>query len=114
MNNLEIAAINELPESQRSNVLMTLKGRQKSAVVAFVLDLFLGALGAHHFYLGKTTMGVIYLFTLGFLGIGPLMDLFLVWGATEKKNKEIAVEIISEFQAISSKAAWFIMGEYYG
>ncbi|TDQ51629.1 TM2 domain-containing protein [Actinorugispora endophytica] len=48
----------------------------KSVGVAYVLWFFLGALGIHKFYLGKTGLGIAYIFTLGFLGFGLLYDLF--------------------------------------
>ncbi|HQB32458.1 MAG TPA: TM2 domain-containing protein [Erysipelotrichaceae bacterium] len=43
--------------------------------VSFLLCLFLGYLGAHKFYEGKTGMGIVYLFTAGLFGIGWLFDL---------------------------------------
>ncbi len=37
-----------------------------------------GFLGAHRFYYGKPISGTIYFFTLGLLGIGWIVDLFLL------------------------------------
>ena len=49
----------------------------KQTPVAYVLWFFLGILGVHQFYLGRTSRGLLYLFTLGgFFGIGCLIDLF--------------------------------------
>jgi len=45
--------------------------------VGYILWLF-GFIGAHRFYYGKTISGIIYFFTLGLLGIGWLIDLFLI------------------------------------
>lgn len=42
--------------------------------VAWVLLTFLGLLGVHRFYMGKVVTGIIYLLTLGLLGIGYLYD----------------------------------------
>ncbi len=39
-----------------------------------------GFTGSHRFYYGKPITGTIYFFTLGLLGIGWLIDLFLIPG----------------------------------
>jgi len=46
--------------------------------VAFLLCLFLGALGVHRFYVGKVGTGILYIFTFGFLGIGIIIDLIMI------------------------------------
>jgi TM2 domain-containing membrane protein YozV len=51
------------------------KGDSHSVLVGYLLWLF-GFLGAHRFYYGKKVSGVIYLCTLGLLGVGWLFDLF--------------------------------------
>lgn len=43
---------------------------------AYLWWFFLGALGAHKFYLGKTGMGVLYIFTGGLFLVGLVYDLF--------------------------------------
>jgi TM2 domain-containing membrane protein YozV len=48
-----------------------------SLLVGYVLWIF-GFLGAHRFYFGRPISGTIYLFTLGLLGIGWIVDLFLM------------------------------------
>ncbi|WP_253200658.1 TM2 domain-containing protein [Clostridium sp. CF012] len=49
-------------------------GRPKSKMMALLLCIFLGWLGGHKFYEGKTLMGIIYLFTFGLVGIGIIID----------------------------------------
>lgn len=58
----------------------------KSKTTAYLLWFFLGAFGFHRFYLGKVGTGLLFLFTLGFLGIGWLIDLFTLGGQVELYN----------------------------
>lgn len=55
-------------------------GKPRSKTVAILLCLFLGYLGAHKFYEGKTFMGIIYFFTLGLFFIGVIIDLIALLG----------------------------------
>jgi len=45
--------------------------------VGYILWLF-GFTGSHRFYYGKPVTGTLWFFTLGLLGIGWLIDLFLI------------------------------------
>ena len=56
-----------------------MSGREEthSLVVGYILWIF-GFTGAHRFYFGKPISGTIWLLTLGLLGIGWLIDLFLM------------------------------------
>lgn len=46
----------------------------KDRTVAAILAILLGGLGIHHFYLGNTTIGVIYI-VLACLGVSPILGL---------------------------------------
>lgn len=48
-----------------------------SKLVGYALWIF-GFTGAHRFYYGKPVTGTLWFFTLGLLGIGWLIDLFLI------------------------------------
>ena len=48
-----------------------------SLAVGYLVWIF-GFLGAHRFYYGKPISGTIYFLTLGLLGIGWIVDLFLM------------------------------------
>ena len=45
--------------------------------VGYILWIF-GFTGSHRFYFGKPISGTLYFFTLGLLGIGWIIDLFLI------------------------------------
>ena len=50
-----------------------------SQAIGYLLWIF-GFMGAHRFYYGKPVTGTIWFFTLGLLGIGWIVDLFLIPG----------------------------------
>ncbi|OKY73900.1 MAG: hypothetical protein BM485_16635 [Desulfobulbaceae bacterium DB1] len=56
---------------------MTLQSDTHSKTIGYILWIF-GFTGSHRFYYGKPISGTIYFFTLGLLGIGWLIDLFLI------------------------------------
>lgn len=49
-----------------------------------------GVAGVHRFYAGKYVTGTIWLFTWGLAGIGLFIDLFLIAGMIERKNRQLA------------------------
>ena len=48
-----------------------------SVLVGYLLWIF-GFTGAHRFYYGRPLTGILWFFTLGLLGVGWLIDLFLI------------------------------------
>ena len=64
---------------------MTQRDDTHSLVIGYLLWLF-GFLGAHRFYYGRPVSGTIWLCTLGLLGIGWLIDLFLIPGMDRKAD----------------------------
>lgn len=50
-------------------------GRGKDKMVAGLLGIFLGGLGAHQFYLGSTITGVIEIVLLAACGLGAILGL---------------------------------------
>jgi len=57
--------------------------------IGYVLWIF-GFTGSHRFYYGKPLSGTIYFFTLGLLGIGWVIDLFLIPGMDREANMRFA------------------------
>jgi TM2 domain-containing membrane protein YozV len=64
----------------------------KSTGTAYLWWFFLGALGAHKFYLGRPLMGIIYAFTIGLLFLGLLWDLFTLPSQVRRTNRKIMHE----------------------
>ncbi|MCA9210433.1 MAG: NINE protein, partial [Planctomycetales bacterium] len=56
---------------------MTMQNNSHLKSIGYLLWLF-GFTGAHRFYFGKPISGTIWFFTLGLLGVGWLIDLFLI------------------------------------
>ena len=83
---------NNAPEKEKKNMdendyIDTFNSNDKSWVVAVVLWFFLGVIGIHRFYLGYIGLGVLYLLTAGFCGIGWIVDgILFATGSLKPKN----------------------------
>ena len=61
----------------------------KNRTTTLLLCFFLGAIGAHRFYVGKVGTGILYLFTLGFFGFGVMVDFItIITGSFKTKEGE--------------------------
>ena len=63
----------------------------KSKLVAYLLWFFLGFFSIHRFYLGKIWTGILYFFTGQLLGIGWIIDLFLLSGMVDNHNNQTEI-----------------------
>lgn len=84
----------------------------KSKSVAYMLWLagLFGILGFHRFYLGKIGTGLLWLCTLGLMGFGAMMDLFLLGGQVDQVNTkaeldEIRTTTLAQAQMNAQKAS---------
>ncbi len=60
-----------------------------SKVIGYLLWIF-GFTGAHRFYYGKPISGTIWFFTFGLLGVGWLIDVFLIPGMDRQADLRFA------------------------
>ena len=77
--------------SDRKSISLGREGQDwyspKSKVTTLILCIFFGELGVHYFYVGKIGMGILYLFTMGFCGVGWLIDIIrIACGTFRDKN----------------------------
>lgn len=63
----------------------------KRILPTFLLCFFLGAFGAHRFYVGKVGTGILQLLTCGGLGIWAIVDMIMiiVGSFTDKEGNRI-------------------------
>lgn len=66
---------------------------KSAAYLLWFLSIF-GWLGFHRFYLGKVGTGILWIFTIGCLGIGSLIDLFTLGGQVEQYNTKLELETL--------------------
>lgn len=64
---------------------MDTEAKTHSKVVGYLLWI-IGFTGAHRFYFGKPVSGTIWFFTAGLLGVGWLIDVFLIPGMDRKAD----------------------------
>jgi TM2 domain-containing membrane protein YozV len=72
-----------------------------SKIVGYVLWIF-GFTGSHRFYYGKPITGTIWLFTVGLLGIGWLIDVFLIPGMDRQADRRFVAG------SIDYSVAWIL------
>lgn len=81
---------------------MTQRGDSHSKVIGYALWVF-GFTGSHRFYYGRPITGTIWFFTLGLLGIGWLIDLFLI------PSMDRQADLRFEAGRIDYSVAWILL-----
>lgn len=83
---------NVYTQPQSTNVRYTQSISPKNKMVALLLCIFLGFLGAHRFYVGKIGTGVLYLFTYGLFGFGWIIDIILILCGSFKDSNNLPLK----------------------
>lgn len=73
-----------------------------SKTIGYILWIF-GFTGSHRFYYGKPISGTLYFLTLGLLGIGWLIDLFLIPAMDREADLRFAAG------AVDYTVAWILL-----
>lgn len=84
-----------LPEGKQATFAAMYASTEKSGTTAVLLCLFLGGVGAHHYYLGRVGIGVLStLFFWTFIPcIVAFFELFFLSGVVRKMNTQVAYDI---------------------
>jgi len=64
------------------------------AWIFWAVSCFTGFCGLHRMYLGDVCMGIVYLFTLGFCGIGALVDCCKMDQLVSEANTKFAPTVV--------------------
>lgn len=88
-----------LPDARRAEFMMMYQGQRKNPTTAFLLSFFLGHLGVDRFYLGQVGLGFLKLCTLGGCLVWWFVDLFLIMGATKRKNTAAVSQLAAMYGA---------------
>jgi len=81
---------------------MTAANDTHSKTIGYILWIF-GFTGAHRFYYGRPVSGTIWFFTLGLLGIGWLIDAFLI----PSMNRE--ADLLFRAGRVDYTIAWILL-----
>lgn len=65
---------------------------KKSKALTLILVILLGYVGAHHFYVGKVGLGIVWLFTGGLFGFGWIYDIIKVASGTFKDGNGLPIQ----------------------
>lgn len=83
-----------MTEQQQQQFFMFYQGKRKEQQTLLIMAVvgFFGVAGIHRFIVGDTLLGILYLFTLGFCGVGTIIDIINIRNLTTNYNRNQAVE----------------------
>jgi TM2 domain-containing membrane protein YozV len=84
----------DMTEWEQQQFVAFYRGKRKDQMTMLVLTLigFLGIAGIQRFVVGDTLLGVLYLITFGFCGIGTIIDIINIKSLTFEYNRRQAME----------------------
>lgn len=93
----------DMTETQKQQFIMFYKGKRKQQQELLILTLigFFGVAGIQRFVLGEIGMGILYLLTIGFCGIGTIIDIVNHRSMTAQYNQKEAIESAGMVKMIS-------------
>lgn len=72
--------------------------KRRNPIIMLLLALFFPI---QHFLEGKIGMGILFLMTLGGLGIWYIIDAVMIWGRTKSHNEETSKSILRDMKVMN-------------
>ena len=102
------------PSKQGSSYRFLFHRPEKSLFEAYILCIPLGIIGAHHFYLGNKSFGVLYFCSFGLFLVGWIIDIFTLKWIVEDVNRQrkeilengLQVESFGGFRSLHEIPLW--------
>ncbi len=106
MNYYELELQRTMTPEQRLAFQSEYNSRRKDTTVGVLLALFLGGFGAHHFYLKRIGLGVVYLLFCWTLipGIIALVECFFMSRRVEQYNNTLAAGVAARVRMLYANA----------
>ncbi len=84
----------DMAENQKQQFFMMYQSKRKDQQTLLLLTAigFLGVAGIQRFITGDIGLGIVYLLTLGFCGIGTIIDMVNIKSMTYEFNRRQAME----------------------
>ena len=95
------AAKEELSTEQREMFDQEYDKIRKGVLATYLLWFFFGFIGLHKFYVRKTGIGVLYIFTGGLFVIGWIIDIFIIPMQVREVNDTIAKDKVLEIKMLT-------------
>lgn len=95
----------ELSEEEKKQFITFYSGERREQQNLTILTIvgFFGVAGLQRFVTGDVGLGVVYLITLGFCGIGTIIDLVNIKRIATDYNQKKAVETIGKLKWMNQK-----------
>jgi TM2 domain-containing membrane protein YozV len=99
----EMMLMQQMNDQQKMMFMSEMNKNRKDSATAVLLAFFLGGFGAHHFYMGNTGIGILYvlLFWTFIPAIIAFIECFLMSSRVRLYNDTKAIEIAQKIKMIS-------------
>jgi TM2 domain-containing membrane protein YozV len=86
--------LKDMTENQQQQFIIFYQGKRKDQQNLLILTIigFFGVAGIQRFVIGDTALGLLYLFTGGFCGIGTIIDIINIKRMTFEYNHKQALD----------------------